>query len=128
MAQRNWLATLNNPDDIVAPEFLEMIYEKTNAVYVCGQVEKGEEGTVHIQYFLNVKKPMRLAALKKICARSHFEPVKVNNGADDYCLKENSRVEGPWEFGKKPFKRNSKADWEEQWKLAKAGEFEKMDK
>lgn len=50
--------------------------------------------------------------MMKVCPKAHFERVKVNNGADDYCLKEDTRVEGPWEFGTKPVKRNSKVDWQ----------------
>jgi len=52
-----------------------------------------------------------MAVLQKLAPKGHFEPVKVNNGADDYCLKEDTRVEGPWELGEKPVKRNSKVDW-----------------
>jgi len=47
-----------------------------------------------------------LAAMKKLDKRVHWEPVKFNNGADDYCMKEDTRVEGPWSFGIKPAKRN----------------------
>jgi len=65
--------------------------------------------------------------MKKICPISHWEMVKVNNGAHDYCMKEDTRVEGPWEFGTKPVQRNSKLDWAEQFKLAKEGNLEKMD-
>lgn len=53
-----------------------------------------------------------MAVLQKLIPKVHCEPVKVNNGADDYCLKEDTRVEGPWEFGEKPIKRNSKVDWD----------------
>jgi len=48
--------------------------------------------------------------LKKHCKRSHFEPVKHNNGADDYCNKEETRIEGPWSFGIKPARLNVKGD------------------
>jgi len=48
--------------------------------------------------------------LKKICSKAHFEQVKFNNGADDYCMKEDTRVEGPWSFGVKPARRNVKGD------------------
>lgn len=53
---------------------------------------------------------MRLSFLKKHCPKSHFELVKFNNGADTYCNKEDTRVEGPWSFGIKPAKRNVKGD------------------
>lgn len=37
--------------------------------------------------------------MKKASPRAHWEPVKVNNGADKYCMKDETRVEGPFEFG-----------------------------
>lgn len=48
--------------------------------------------------------------MKKLDPRVHWEPIKINNGADDYCLKEDTRQEGPWEFGIKPARRNHKGD------------------
>jgi len=77
-------------------------------------LEKGAEGTVHLQFFVNFQKndKKRLAGMKKIDAKAHWEPVKVNNGADTYCMKEDTRVDGPWEFGNRPIKRNSKLDWD----------------
>jgi len=44
---RNFLMTLNNPDDDTRT-YLERLHVKSNAVYTCGQLEKGEEGTPHI--------------------------------------------------------------------------------
>lgn len=38
-----------------------------------------------------------------------------------YCLKEDTRIEGPWEFGTLPIKRNSKTDWDKVLELAKTG-------
>ena len=51
-----------------------------------------------------------MAALKKHCKRAHFELVKRDNGASDYCLKEETRLEGPWEFGIKPARKNVKME------------------
>lgn len=96
------------------------------AKYVVGQLEKGAEGTVHVQFFLNFKNETRLAALKKHCSRAHFEPVKINNGAHSYCMKEDTRLEGPFEYGEKPVQRNSKKDWEEVKENAKAGNLDKI--
>lgn len=109
-ASRNWLGTLNNPDLTLAEDYLKKWKDVNKCTFVTGQVEKGAEGTVHIQYFLNFSDKVRLAHLKKHCARSHFEVVKVNNGADDYCNKEETRVEGPWSFGVKPARLNKKGD------------------
>lgn len=67
---------------------------------------------------MNFKDQKRASAIKKLDKRLHIEIVKVNNGADTYCMKEETRLEGPWEFGTKPLKRNSKTDWEEVKKAA----------
>ena len=105
----NYLGTYNNPKNFEPQEYLEMWVKKASAVYVVGQLEKGAEGTVHIQFFINFKKPgMTIAGLKKHCSIAHFEQVRLNNGADAYCMKEDTRIDGPWEFGVKPVKRNSK--------------------
>lgn len=41
-------------------------------------------------------------------------------------MKEETRVEGPWEFGTKPVKRNSKVDWDHVKLCAEKGEFDKI--
>lgn len=61
-----------------------------------------------------------------MCKFSHFAVVRRDNGASDYCLKEETRVAGPWEFGVKPVRRNNKTDWEEVKQLAKAGNLDKI--
>lgn len=107
----NWLGTHNNPDVEMVEAYLEKWFTGTGATYVNGQLEKGEEGTPHIQFFLNYPKPgKRLTALKAYDPKAHFEPVKFDNGASDYCLKEATRLDGPWEFGIKPARRNIKGD------------------
>lgn len=49
------LCTLNNPQ-VEVHEFLENIYKDTLVCYVNGQLERGEAGTVHIQYYIHVTK------------------------------------------------------------------------
>jgi len=115
---RNWIGTLNNPD--VDPSDYLLMWSK-HASYVCGQLEEGKEGTRHIQFFVNLGGQQRLSALKKVCSKAHFEPVMINNGAHDYCMKEDTRVAGPWEYGIKPKQRNNKQDWEAIWDSAKSG-------
>lgn len=83
------------------------------ATYATGQLEKGKEGTVHLQYFICFPEQKTLTALKKLCRKSHFEPVVVDNGAADYCNKVDTRIEGPWEFGTKPLRQNVKGECKE---------------
>ena len=56
----------------------------------------------------------------------HVEPVRRDNGIFDYCSKEDTRLEGPWEFGTKPVRRNNKDDWEAIFKLAKEGDIDSI--
>lgn len=96
------------------------------AQYACGQLEKGESGTVHIQFTLSFKNETRLSALKKCCKHAHFTPVKKDNGIDAYAMKVETRLEGPWEYGVRPVQRNSREDWDQVWKHAEAGDFMKI--
>lgn len=41
-------------------------------------------------------------------------------------MKEETRIDGPWEHGSKPVKRNSKEDWEEVKEHAIKGDLEKI--
>lgn len=106
---RMCIGTLNNPD-MDTKDYLEAWSKKPGVVYVTGQKEKGKEGTPHIQYFLHLEKKQRISWFKTHCSKSHFEFVKYNNGADEYCNKEDTRLEGPFSFGVRPAQRNKKGD------------------
>jgi len=125
MAQRNWLCTLNNPE-ASGETYLKGLYEHTGATYVCGQLEKGSEGTPHLQFFVNFQKTARISKITGYDKRVHCEAVKVNNGADTYCMKTDTRVEGPWEFGERPHKRNSKVDWDLIKAQAQSGDLDSI--
>lgn len=56
----------------------------------------------------------------------HAEKVVRNNGADKYCMKEDTRLDGPWEFGVKPVERNNKTDWERVFEDAKKGDLDSI--
>lgn len=95
MAARDWCFTINNP------EFA--IHEKdfpASVKYCVWQFEIGENGTMHFQGFIQFFGQQRLSALKKIFPTAHFEKRRgTAEQARDYCMKEDSRIEGPWEFG-----------------------------
>lgn len=46
-AFKNWNGVLNNPT-LEGSSYLKGWYEEAKPTYVCGQLEKGEEGTLHI--------------------------------------------------------------------------------
>lgn len=68
--------------------------------YLIYQVEKGKEGTEHIQAFIYYKNP-RVWPKKKY-PTAHIEKAKSFQASIKYCSKEDTRVRGPYEFGEKP--------------------------
>lgn len=87
----NWCFTLNNPTDTQLPRLWDCKY----AVW---QLEQGS--TPHLQGYVQLVKRARLSAMKKINAEAHWEPRKgTHEQAKQYCTKEETRVEGPWEYG-----------------------------
>lgn len=92
--QRAWCFTLNNPKTLLDfDDFTHLRY----GVY---QMEIGEEGTEHFQGYLEFSTPKRLAAMKKFIPGAHFEARKgTREQARDYCMKADTRIDGPYEHG-----------------------------
>lgn len=95
------MGTLNNPG-IPAEEFLRTVSEHAGVQFTCGQLESGLEGTEHVQFYVNLKQPQALSFVRKIDARTHWELCRSSAASEKYVLKEDTRVEGPWEFGTRP--------------------------
>lgn len=95
---RYWIFVENNHEGLV--DFAELPPLVTFMVY---QEEVGEEnGTSHLQGYLELSEPRRLAWLKNnVNPRAHFKP---RGGSQqqivDYCTKLETRVSGPYTFGK----------------------------
>lgn len=95
MSSRAWCFTLNNP--VFSPGDLPLHGKER---YVVWQLEKGEQGTTHIQGYMEMTTPTRLACMKDWLPSAHFEPRRgTPQQARAYCMKEESRQEGPWERG-----------------------------
>lgn len=94
---RSFLLTINNPreDD-------KKNLEECGSDYLIFQLEKGEQGTEHYQAFLYFKNARSFASIKKKFPRAHIERARNAKASIKYCSKEDTRVEGPWEFGDKP--------------------------
>lgn len=92
MTSRNWCFTLNNPD--VVPLALEP--SPTNKIKFCiYQLEQVQ--CRHLQGYVELKCPVRLAHMKKLIPGAHFERRRGSRiQAIDYCRKSESRVDGPW--------------------------------
>lgn len=83
---RRWCFTINNP----TPEEEDAVKNLApDAKYlICGR-EVGENGTPHLQGFVNLKKTTRMGALKaRLGGRGHFEPARGDDCSNrDYCSK-----------------------------------------
>lgn len=87
-----WVFTLNNPESL-----LELPADGKYLVY---QRERGENGTEHFQGYVEMEKRTTLSTMKAWLPRAHFERRRgTQQQARDYCMKEESRVGGPWELG-----------------------------
>jgi len=97
MANRSWLLTIpGNASDILRPL-------PRGIRYGVWQMEKGSKsGYIHIQAYVELTKPQRLSWLKNTLKRDDLH-AEVRKGTRDqartYCMKEDSRIEGPWEEG-----------------------------
>lgn len=50
-----WIGTYNNIEPADCESYLERWHTQAKAIYVTGQLEKGAQGTVHLQYFLHFR-------------------------------------------------------------------------
>lgn len=81
-------------------EDFETVIAAWGATYAIFQHEVGEEGTPHIQGYLEFDKQQTMGGLKRLHNSVHWEKRRGNQQqAVDYCSKEDTRVSGPYEFG-----------------------------
>lgn len=99
---RHWVFTLNNPEGAFDWELLS-----EHLRYLVYQSEVGENGTHHFQGYFQTKKPERITSLKKkFDDEAHIEFCRDPKKAQAYAMKEDTRVEGPWEYGKAVFEHD----------------------
>lgn len=96
--QRAWCFTYHlDPTGDTIPD----LSEAPNIRYGVMQLEEAPlTGSPHYQGYLELTRPTRLAALKKWLPRGHFEVRRgLPSDARAYCMKLDSRLEEPIEFG-----------------------------
>lgn len=82
------------------------------------QQELGEGGYNHFQGYVRFKSRKRFSTVKRLfCRDGHFETCRNPQASEEYCQKEDSRVQGPFYFGdvRKPLleRRPMRAEIEE---------------
>jgi hypothetical protein len=97
MSFRNWIFTSYEVESpIVFPEWVRYaIYQKE----LCPSTSR-----VHYQGYMELTKPARMSYLKSnISDKWHYETRKGSRDqAKNYCRKEDTRIDGPWEHGSEP--------------------------
>lgn len=91
-----WVFTINNPGVYLPP------WDVTAMAYMVWQVERGENGTTHIQGYVRFKNAKTLAAAKNgiVCQEAHMEQAEgTEEQCRDYCTKEETRVGATVEHG-----------------------------
>ncbi len=80
---RDWVFTVNNPQSKDIEKVLNFDYK-----YLVFQVELGEEGTPHVQGFVQFHERLRLSGLKKLHKKAHWEKRRgTPYEASHYCKK-----------------------------------------
>lgn len=120
MSARNWVFRYANPTE-TAEELIELFKKHESTRYISFQKERGEEnGLIHYQGYAEFSKVHRLSALKKIHNSIHWEPRRgTRDEARNYTRKEETRIDGPWEFGEWGQQRGQRTDIDELYKLAR---------
>lgn len=98
---KRWVFTYNNPS-LIADELPK---DQTIYAYWIYQKERGQEGTEHYQGYLRFNSRKRFTQVVNYLHALgwdgvHVEKAKGNEKqCHDYCSKEDTRIDGPWEFG-----------------------------
>lgn len=97
-------------------------FEDRKVVYMLYQIEKAPDtGRLHIQGFVQFKNQVRLNTLKDLFPGAHAELCKGSEKDNErYCSKLDSRIAGPWTYGKKT-SQGKRTDWDDVKELAAAG-------
>lgn len=94
MPKKNWVFTINNYAEGDAPK--DGVTEALFSYLVIGK-EVGENGTPHLQCFVICKEPMKMAQMKGIFPRGHFEPAKKSEQTCAAYCKKGEQSHAEWE-------------------------------
>lgn len=118
---RSYVITYNNPheDKVTLESFMELI-QASGASRAIAQLERGDNGTPHIQGFFEFENQRYAKSVKKLFfpGQPHIEAAKSAFDSWVYCSKEDTRIEGPREFGSVPLPKKSKGRDYKEYNLA----------
>nr|QKI29020.1 Rep [Kummerowia striata CRESS virus] len=124
-SSRYWCLTYNNPEEDIDifNQYLNKLIDTKKLQYVVYQLEKGLEETSHYQIYIELFRDKPFTYVKGIFPKCHIEPRKgTGTQARDYCMKEESRQSGPYEFGEfKNISQGKRTDLSKVADLVKSG-------
>nr|UBJ25968.1 replication-associated protein [Red panda feces-associated circular DNA virus 7] len=92
---KHWCFTLNNPQ-----EWPIDFTTWSGVSYAVHQREHGSTGTPHLQGYVEFAQRQRLTQVRRLLRGAHWETRQgPRENAREYCMKEEGRLEGPWEYG-----------------------------
>lgn len=101
-------------------------YLPPGCVWIRGQLELGEGGFLHWQFLVAFAEKKTLQQVRSLFGPFHAE-LSRSEAAAEYVWKEETRVDGTqFEFGHRPFRRNSRPDWDAIWQNAQSGRVESV--
>jgi len=113
-----WLLTIPATDWIPPTALPDKI------VWIRGQREIGEGGYEHYQVLVAFATKNTLQQCKASFTETTHAELSRSEAAGKYVWKEESSVANTrFEYGSKPFRRNSRTDWDAIWDLAKVGDL-----
>jgi len=125
MISRKWCGTLNNYTEDEYTGLTSELSDKTEYGEVGREI--GEVGSPHIQMFFVFNTNQRMAALKRINGRAHWEMARGTcSQAGTYCKKDNNFIE----WGECPADSGgagNKARWDHAKSAAMSGDLETVD-
>ena len=98
-SKRWWLITLNNPSSDWKADF-----QALGSQWGIGQLEQGENGTPHVQGVLWFAEKLKNTYWKGKSCWSRALPTEDVERSIAYCTKNETRQDGPYQFGKDPRK------------------------
>lgn len=94
---KNAFLTWNNFPEGIGAIILEFFDEF--CTYLVYQTEKGANGTLHLHAYIEAKKKHKFTWWKKRFPLAHIECSRNREKSRAYCMKAQTRVDGPWELG-----------------------------
>ena len=89
--------THNNPDE----KMFAILQDYSSwCTFIAYQLEKGKEGTPHIQGYVELEQQKSLRSMRLQLPGTHLEPrMGSQKQAIDYCSKKDTRIDGPFQHG-----------------------------